>query len=189
MNRLALIAALFAAVSFAQEEDDPFVDAKSIASCRKVYAAEREGLPSAGLRWLSTQFARCTRRVMNGELDRGLLPLKKSDAARFKAGMATQKAFNEAVQRYCGRWSTYYAQCCSTCSFNEQPECEADFHAARLGLLKDLSTLPQGTPRDAITREFTAFARLLCTQDDCVPKVLAALTTAQPDDGRALTCR
>lgn len=192
MIRATALVSLLAFSAFAQDDEDPFAGARTIDACRKIYATEGKGLPAAGMRYVSSQFAVCTKRVMNVEVDRVLLPLKKRDAEKFKGGMSTQKSFNEAVQRYCGRWSKYYEQCCSTCSFNEQPECEADFHSARVKMSKE--TLPEaGKVSEPVTRDFTEFATAFCTfterKDDCPARVLTLITATQRDDGKALTCR
>lgn len=168
--------------------------AQDIASCRRAYFAEKKGMPTAAIRGFSADYAACTKRAMNVEVDRVLVPLKKADAERFKTGMALQKTFNEAVQRYCGRWSPYYEKCCSTCSFNEQPECEADFYSARVALVRsELSknALPEGSvTNDVVKREFSDFASAWCARnEDCTTRVLALISATQRDDGRALTCR
>lgn len=188
----ALIVTLFAFSAFAEEEEDPFAKARTTDACRKIYAVEGKGLGAAGMRYVSSQFSSCTKRVMNVEVDRVLLPLKKTAVEKFKDGMAMQKLFNEAVQRYCGRWSKYYENCCSTCSFNEQPECEADFHSARVKMSKE--TLPEaGKTSEPVTKEFTEFANAFCAfterKDDCVARVLTLISVTQKDSGKALGCR
>ncbi|MGV3621513.1 MAG: hypothetical protein ACO1OB_11885 [Archangium sp.] len=192
IRSIALVVSLFSITAFAQDEEDPFVKAKTLDACRKIYATEGAGLPAAGMRWMSSQFAACTKRVMNVEVDRVLVPLKKTNTTKFKDGMAMQKLFNEAVQRYCGRWSPYYEKCCSTCSYNEQPECEADFHTARVKMSKE--TLPEaGKVAEPIGKEFTEFANAFCAfterKDDCATRVLTLITVTQKDDGKALGCR
>ncbi len=190
MLRLAFFTSLFAATSSLAQEFD---DARTIDACRKVYAASSKNMPTAAMRGIGADYGRCTKRAMNAEVDRMLVPLKRSDAARFKAGMALQKTFNQAVQRYCGRWEPYYERCCSTCSFNEQPECEADFHAARVALARNEMKTNDGTVSEPVKTGFSAFAAAWCTftagNDDCSTRVLALITATQRDDGRQLTCR
>ena len=98
--RAAALVPLIAFAALAQDEEDPFAKARSIEACRKIYAAEGQGLGAAGMRFVSAQFSECTKRVMNVEVDRVLVPLKKSNAEKFKSGMAMQKSFNEAEQHF-----------------------------------------------------------------------------------------
>jgi hypothetical protein len=176
----------------ARAEEDPFQGANTFAQCAEVYLPAKKEMPTAYLRGFSVDYAACTRRVMNAELDTVLLPLKTTDPAKFKLGMDSQRRFNEAVKRYCGRWSAWYADCCSTCSYTEAPECEADFHAARVRL----QALPLGdgaAKRSRVPAEFGEFAKQWCQfsggDDACAGRVLATLEANQRDDGRALSCK
>lgn len=184
---------LVALVPFvARAEDEEFRNAKTLAQCAEVYLPGKQQMPAAYVRSFSLDYAACTWRVMNVELDKVLVPLKKSDAAKFKLGMDTQRLFNEAVKRYCGRWNAWYAECCSTCSYTEEPECEADFHAARVWLqARPLSEGAAKRPRTSA--EFGEFAKSWCqfTGGDaaCAGRVLATLESKQRDDGRELSCK
>lgn len=200
MFRITAFAALLLASTVSAQVDDPdaeFAKANSIGACRKVYAAASKSMPTAAIRGISSSFSKCTKRVMNGEVDKVLRPLQKASIAKFKAGMTMQKSFNDAVQKYCGRWSKYYEKCCSTCSFNEQPECEADFHTARVALVKaelaNASLPANAKTNENVSREFAAFATAWCAFTDmkleCNERVLSFISSSQRDDGNALSCR
>ncbi|MBL8913260.1 MAG: hypothetical protein JNM17_21365 [Archangium sp.] len=166
--------------------------AKTVEKCVSIYTPAKKTFPTAYIRGVSVEAADCTRRVMNAELDTVLVPLKKSDAPRFKLGMQAQASFNTAVKKYCGRWERWYADCCSTCSFTEQPECEMDFHAARLTLLKAVGD-EGAAKRERTTKDFSEFATQWCqflgdTSDTCASRVLGVLEHGQRDDGRELKC-
>lgn len=200
MFRITFVTSLLIASTVFAQVDDPdaeFAKATTIGACRKVYAAASKGMPTAAIRGISASFGKCTKRVMNGEVDRVLRPLQKPNIARFKSGMTMQKAFNDGVQKYCGRWSPYYEKCCSTCSFNEQPECEADFHTARVALVKaelaNAALPPASKTNENVNREFASFATAWCTftggKDECSARVLSFISSSQRDDGRTLSCR
>ncbi|MFT3710065.1 MAG: hypothetical protein QM817_20725 [Archangium sp.] len=169
--------------------------AKTVEKCVAIYRPAKKQFPTAYIRGTSTEAADCTRRVMNAELDKVLVPLKKSDATRFKLGMDAQRFFNEGVKRYCGRWEKYYADCCATCSYTEEPECEMDFHAARLLLVSSVPTDGiESAKRERVPKEFTEFAKAWCqfvgdASDTCPSRVLGVLESKQRDDGKELTCR
>lgn len=167
--------------------------ADTIAKCVSAYTPAKKTFPTAYIRGVSVEAADCTRRVMNAELDLVLVPLKKSDAARFKLGMQAQASFNTGVKKYCGRWERWYGECCSTCSFTEQPECEMDFHAARLTLVKAVGDEGVAPKRERITKEFSEFARQWCqflgdASETCPTRALGVLEHGQRDDGRELKC-
>jgi hypothetical protein len=167
--------------------------AKSVEKCAAIYAPAKRSFPTAYIRGTSTEAADCTRRVMNAELDRVLVPLKKADAVRFKLGMEAQKFFNEAVKRYCGRWEKYYGECCATCSYTEEPECEMDFHAARLQVVNAVPADAAAGKRERVVKEFGEFAKAWCqfvgdSAESCPARILGVLEAKQRDDGRELRC-
>ncbi|MFO0600908.1 MAG: hypothetical protein U0228_36700 [Myxococcaceae bacterium] len=197
MRSFGVLVVVMTAGSALAQDFPEFADAKTIEQCVKLYRSEKKQAPTAVVRGLSTEAADCTRRVMNARLDVLLVPWKKSDATKFKQGMEAQKLFNQAVKGYCSRWERWYADCCSTCSYTEEPECEMDFHAARFAQVdavlskKPLADAP--APTRARTQDFAAFAKawcaLLAEGEGCEARVLGGLEAGQRDDGRELSCR
>jgi hypothetical protein len=189
----ALLALLLSQALDPDEVSAGLSRAKSVEACAALYAPARKSFPTAIIRGVSTDAAACTRRVMNAELDGVLLPLKKRDEPKFRLGMDAQRAFNEGVKRYCGRWEKYYADCCATCGYTEHPECEMDFHAARLTVLKTVPEV-EAAKGERLVKEFGAFAAAWCQflgdgSAACPKRVLGALEAKQRDDGKELKCR
>ncbi len=192
-------------LALAQDPDEvgeQLARAKKIDACWAAYLPARKVFPTAYLRGTSTDAATCTRRVMNREIDALLLPLKKSGPALFKRGMDAQREFNDAVKRYCGRWSAWYGQCCATCSYTEEPECEMDFHGARVkqvqAAIAKSAPAEVSAPTRPRTSEFTAYATEWCAflgehgvavDAQCGARVLGALEQGQRDKGAELSCK
>lgn len=208
MTRWVLVGLAVVSLQARADEDDdelmaPFKRARTVGACVAQWKRlEAMGLPTAYVRGASGEAAQCTRRVMNAEVDRLIVPLKKSQPALFRRGMDVQRLFNEAVKTYCGRWDAWYEKCCVTCSYTEQPACEEAFHGTRVkqaqAALARTGPVEQKAATRAKTADFEAYAREWCgflgdahvaVDDACVGRVLGQLEAEQPDDGRALSCR
>jgi hypothetical protein len=196
----SLALALVATIAHAQDPDElseALKKAKTHAACAAPWRQAKKTFPTAYVRGASIEAADCTRRVMNAALDKVLVPLKKTEPERFKRGMELQRHFNEAVKAYCGRWDAWYERCCATCSYTEAPECEMDFHAARLAQIAEhLEGKPPADaapPSRARTQDFAGFAAEWCSfttsVEGCVARVLGGIEAKQRDDGAALSCR
>jgi hypothetical protein len=66
------------------------------------------------------RLAQCTRRVMNAELDKRLLKLKRNNRKQFAAEMKLQKFYNQSTEATCARYEAcaegpYFAQYASEC--------------------------------------------------------------------------
>jgi hypothetical protein len=204
--RAPLALALGLAFPAAAQDPDEVIDALSLAktidACFAKYAPAKKTFPTALIRGTSMGAESCTRRVMNVEVDKILVPLKQAQPALFKRGMEAQKRFNEAVKAYCGRWEPYYEKCCSTCSFTEQPECGMAFHAARVLQVHEAiaGTAPAEVkaPSRPRTSLFETYATEWCSflsekgvavDASCSARILNALAARQSDDGAELRCR
>lgn len=160
-------------------EDSSFVEAKTMENCIDTFQSEEvQSAPTSARRALNTDAETCVKKMMDRKLDEVLLPLKKSDPDAFKKMMASQKMFNQSVQKYCGRWESYYQKCCSTCSFNEETKCKTD-----LWIWRGLNTKPQfskevklkGKGDTVFSENFTEFANSVCQDGNCSQWLLAEL--------------
>lgn len=143
--------------------------------------------------------ANCLNDLMNSELDKRLLPLKKSDPAQFKSEMKLQKAFNTASTKAC----TAYNACSGTMYKVTRAECGIyilqyrikqieqinnkglDIARAKTGFKLDAKLSPIGEIKD--------YADLTCKMpidvfkggkilDNCSPSVTEEFTAALNGD-------
>ena len=91
--------------------------------CLDKYEAEKaKSPPTPVFRGIHHEAKDCTQKVMNKELDKILLPLKKNNPAKFKTAMAEQAKFNTFAREVEASWNKYYEKCCSTCGLEESSE-------------------------------------------------------------------
>jgi len=120
MNRLIIIVSIVLSNTLAAKDKithDPFQ------GCQKAYDKEMEKSPPTPVfRHIHWDAKECTKVVMNKELDKILIPLKKANPAKFKKAMAEQAKFNSFAKDLEATWDKYYEKCCSTCGFEEVSE-------------------------------------------------------------------
>jgi len=107
---------------------------------------------------------------MNVLLDKRLIDLKKTDPKAFKAEMAIQKNFNDAVKNFC----SYYEKHCdgSVCSMCIK-SCFSAFYSYRMQQAKEINTSSlyinaEKLPVDITRKIFSSFADSLCQMPESI---------------------
>ena len=137
----------------------------------------------------------CLKSIVNGELDKRLLPLKKADPAEFKNEMKLQKAFNLASEKACNTFNS----CVGTVNSMTRAECFLTVTRWRLEQVNQVNANNFSLPESKVSSEnrvalkaiaeLKEFSELVCKMPknvfqgqypphDCVDRVVEGFSSA-----------